>query len=414
MKFIYRLITALVYIFCRMYGHARAKAGSEIWRGRLGLIEIENTVDIWIHASSVGETKVATYLTDYLLSHKPELRIYLSTMTEAGQKVARTIASENVATGFLPLDHPSPLGRTLEVLKPKMMVITETEIWPNLIEQVSKRNIEIVLVNGRMSDAAYRKYKIARKMFRDILGRYQKLFLKTEADKSRFEFFGAGTKDKQVIVAGDMKFDAPLLPRSAGRINEIRSRLGASESDFVFVCGSTRPGEEQLLLELARVLKAEALAIKLVLAPRHIERIKELQKDLSVDGDSIGLYSEGNIKSSLILVDKMGCLNDLYLAANLAFVGGTLVDIGGHNLLEPVWAGTPVLFGQSTGNVEEAKDYILENNYGAMVSDITEMTELVKKFIKGETTFSIKTSDDLSHSATSIAGDYILQRLSDV
>lgn len=412
MKFIYRLITSLVYLFCRIYGHSRAKAGSEIWCGRLGLIEIISTVDIWIHASSVGETKVVTYLTDYLLSHKPDLRIYLSTMTEAGQKVARTIASKNVVTGFLPLDHPSPLSRTLETLKPKIMVITETEIWPNLIGQVTKRNIEIVLVNGRMSDSAFRKYKLARKMFREILMHYQRLFVKTEADKSRFGFFGV--KDEQAIVAGDMKFDAPLLQRSEGRIQEIRSRIGASESDFVFVCGSTRPGEEQLLLELARILKTNALPIKLVIAPRHIDRIKELQGDLCVSGDSVGLYSEGNLNCSVILVDKMGCLNDLYLAANLAFVGGTLVDIGGHNLLEPVWAGTPVLFGESTSNVNEAKNYILENNYGAMAADAAEMTKLIKKVINGEITFSIKSSEDLSHSATSIAGDYILQRLSDV
>lgn len=241
---------------------------------------------------------------------------------------------------------------------------------------------------------------------------YQRLFVKTEADKSRFGFFGV--KDEQAIVAGDMKFDAPLLQRSEGRIQEIRSRIGASESDFVFVCGSTRPGEEQLLLELARILKTNALPIKLVIAPRHIDRIKELQGDLCVSGDSVGLYSEGNLNSSIILVDKMGCLNDLYLAANLAFVGGTLVDIGGHNLLEPVWAGTPVLFGESTRNVNEAKNYILENNYGAMAADAAEMTKLIKKVINGEITFSIKSSEDLSHSATSIAGDYILQRLSDV
>ena len=412
MTFVYRLISSLVYLFCRIYGHSRAKAGSELWRGRLGLIETNNTVDVWIHASSVGETKIATYLTDYLLSHEPDLHIYLSTMTEAGQKVARTIACKNVATGFLPLDHPSPLCRTLERLYPKIMVITETEIWPNLIKQVSRRNIEIVLVNGRMSDTAFRKYKLARKMFRDIMMRYQKLFVKTESDKSRFGFFGV--MDEQAVVAGDMKFDAPLLPRSEGRVQEIRSRIGASESDFLFVCGSTRPGEEQLLLQLAMTLNTDALPIKLVIAPRHIDRIKQLQEDLSVDGDSVGLYSEGNLNSPLILVDKMGCLNDLYLAANLAFVGGTLVDIGGHNLLEPVWAGTPVLFGESTSNVNEAKNYILENNYGAMVANITEMTKLVKTFINGETTFSIKGSDDLSHSATSIAGDYILQRLSDV
>jgi len=412
MKFIYRVITSLVYLVCRIYGYSRAKAGSELWRGRLGLIKIENSVDIWIHASSVGETKVATYLTDYLLSHQPDLHIYLSTMTEAGQKVARTIACKNVMTGFLPLDHPSPLFRTLERLKPKIMVITETEIWPNLIEQVSRRNIEIVLVNGRMSDTAFRKYKLARKMFRDIMMRYQKLFVKTESDKSRFGHFGV--RDDQAVVAGDMKFDAPLLPRSEGRIQEIRSRLGASENDFLFVCGSTRPGEEQLLLELARTLKTNALPIKLVIAPRHIDRIKELQEDLSVSGDSVGLYSEGNPECSLILVDKMGCLIDLYLAANIAFVGGTLVDIGGHNLLEPVWAGTPVLFGESTSNVNGAKNYILKNNYGAMAANITDMTKLVKKFINGEITFAIKSSDDLSHSATSIAGDYILQRLSDV
>lgn len=412
MKFIYRLISSLVYLFCRIYGRSRAKAGSELWRGRLGLIESNNGFDIWLHASSVGETKVATYLIDYLLSQESDLRFYLTTMTEAGQKVARTIASKNVTTGFLPLDHPSPLSRTLETLQPMILIITETEIWPNLIAEVSKRNIEIVLVNGRMSDSAFGKYKLARKMFKEILTRYQKLFVKTEADKSRFGFFGV--KDEQAIVTGDMKFDAPLLPRSEGRIQEIRSRIGANESDFVLVCGSTRPGEETLLIDLFTALQKQTIKLKLVIAPRHIDRIKELQENLSFSGNPVGLYSKGSNQHSIILIDKMGCLNDLYLAANLAFVGGTLVDIGGHNLLEPVWAGTPVSFGQSTHNVNEAKDYILQNNYGAMVADAAEMTQLVKSFISGERTFSIKSSEDLSHSATSIAGDYILQRLSNV
>ena len=412
MKFIYRFISSLVYLLCRIYGRSPAKAGSEPWRGRLGLIETENRFDIWIHASSVGETKVATYLIDYLLSHKFDLRFYLSTMTEAGQKIARTITSKNVTTGFLPLDHRSPVSRTLETLKPKILVIAETEIWPNLIEEVSKQNIDIVLVNGRMSESAFGKYRLARRMFAEILAHYCKLFLKTESDRKRFEYFGVS--QEQANVSGDMKFDAPLLPRSEGRIQEIRSRIGATENDFVLVCGSTRPGEERLLIDLFTALQKQSIKLKLVIAPRHIARIKELQEDLSVSGDPVGLYSKGSNQHSIILIDKMGCLADLYLAANLAFVGGTLVDIGGHNILEPVWAGTPVLFGQSTNNVNEAKDYILQNNYGAMVADAAEMTELVKRFINGETTFSIKSSEDLSHSATSIAGDYILQRLSNV
>ncbi len=412
MKFIYRLISSLVYLLCRIYGRFRAKAGSELWRGRLGLIETKNRFDIWIHASSVGETKVATYLIDYLLIHKPDLRLYLSTMTEAGQKVARTIASKNVTTGFLPLDHRLPVSRSLETLKPKILVITETEIWPILIEEVSKTNIDIVLVNGRMSESAFGKYKLARRMFRQILSRYKKLFVKTESDKKRFGFFGVTSE--QVVVAGDMKFDAPLLPRSEGRIQEIRSRIGATGNDFVLVCGSTRPGEEQLLIDLFRALRNKSIKIKLVIAPRHIDRINELQEELSVSGGPVGLYSKSSNQHSIILVDTMGSLNDLYLAANLAFVGGTLVNIGGHNLLEPVWAGTQVLFGQSTNNVNEAKDYILQNNYGAMVADAAEMTELVKRVINGEATISIKSGEDLTHSATSIAGDYILQRLSNV
>lgn len=410
MSFLYKIISNGIYFTLWPYARMRAGLGNKLWRGRLGLIDNLPDCDIWIHAASVGETKVAGYLIEYLVRHNPKIRIYLTTMTTAGQKIAKSLKSENVSTGFFPIDHKTAISKTLNQIKPRMLIIAETEIWPNLIVQSSRQNIPIILINGRMSDKAFKKYKLISKTMKGLLTSYERFFVKTESDKEKFSFFGV--TDDKLCVAGDMKFDAPLLPRSEGRRQEIRSRIGVSENDFVFVAGSTRPGEEVLLLRLYKELQSQQRKVRLIIAPRHLKRITELKIELGNHSVEVGMYGTDENKNSVILVDQMGLLDDLYLASDLAFVGGTLVNIGGHNILEPVWAGTPVVFGPFTNNVNEARDYILQNNYGAMASNIDELIDMVQKFVGGQLKFNIKRDEDSLHSPTSVAGQFVQERLS--
>jgi 3-deoxy-D-manno-octulosonic-acid transferase len=385
--------------------------GSEIWRDRLGFVKVRSKFDLWLHAASVGEAKVAGYLADYLIHKAPNIRIYLTTMTISGHKIAQGLNVKNVTVGYFPIDSRGPVSRTLDNINPKVIAVAETEIWPVLIECASSKGIPIILINGRMSDKAFGRYKMASGLFEFLLAKYDRIFVKTPADKIKYASFGIDSK--LVTIAGDMKFDAPLLAHDSIRVKKTRQFLGVSEKDFVLAAGSTRPGEERLLLQVLDLISKQRKRIHLVLAPRHLERLEEVKSEIATLGMSYSIYGIDNSSSPVILVDKMGQLDDIYLAADLAFVGGTLVDVGGHNVLEPVWAGTPVLFGPYISNIVESSNYVLTNNFGCMVHSVEEMSQVVAAFVDNRNLFKIKTEEELTHSPTATVGEYILQKLND-
>lgn len=383
-----------------------------MWRGRLGLISPLGPRDVWMHAASVGEVKVLGYLIDYLRKQDATLRIHVTVMTRAGFKTATDQLGDkgdSVTLSYFPMDAPPAIRRSLDLINPALLVIAETEIWPNLISQAAQRNIPIVLVNGRMSEKAFRMYRYVRSFTKKLLALYDRFFFKTEGDFERYRHFGV-TPGNSVVV-GDMKFDAPLLPRSEGRRSEMRARAGVSGDSFLLVAGSTRPGEEAILANLFRAVHAKHKNFRMIIAPRHVERVGEVKALLEEKGLAYNLYGDASTANGIILVDRMGFLNDLYMVADLAFVGGTLVDIGGHNILEPVWAGTPVIFGPYLSNVSEASDYILANSYGAKVASESDLVGLLQQVIAGELSFAVKTENDLCNSPTAMVGDYILKRL---
>jgi 3-deoxy-D-manno-octulosonic-acid transferase len=303
----------------------------------------------------------------------------------------------------------SAVGRSLDRIRPRCIVIAETEIWPNLIDVAAGRQIPVILVNGRMSEKSFRRYRRVAGSLGKLLSLYDRFFFKTEEDRERFASFGV--EDSRSVVSGDMKFDAPLDERSEGRITELRHRMSIVETDFLVVAGSTRPGEEKQLLAAYRSLKREYPRLRLLLAPRHIERTDEIATLLKGLNEPYIMYGSDRTGEGVILVDKMGILNELYMAADVAFVGGTLVNIGGHNLLEPVWAGTPVLFGPHVGNVQEAADYIIEHRYGAGVTSVDDLARTLVTILDKRLSFETKSETDLKQAATSIAGDYIREKL---
>jgi len=410
--FLYRVLTRLIYIIIYPWARYQAARGQEMWRGRLGMNLPGQPVDLWMHAASVGEVRVLANLVAFLLKARPQIRIYVTAITRTGVEAARSLLPKQVSISCFPLDVAPVMGTTLDRLRPRLIVVAETEIWPNLIRETSKRSVPVILVNGRMTESSQWKYRYMAGTLQRLLSSYERFFFKSEADRERFLSFGLPVE--RTVVAGDMKFDAPSVLRSKEWVDEIRTEVGVRAEHFLLVAGSTRPGEEVLLLEMCENLKKSHPHLRLVLAPRHLERLDEVRRLLEERRTPYCLYGDGRECEAVTLVDRMGLLNDLYLAADLAFVGGTLVNIGGHNILEPVWARTPVVFGPSVENVAEAAEYVVSRNYGIMVRSADEMTGLIAQVIEGQVIFAVKDDDDLARSATELAGVYILKRLTDV
>lgn len=409
---LYRLVTNIVYLLCYPVGRAKAGRGSLLWKGRMGLIPSSGPNHVWLHAASVGEVRVIAYLIDYLIRQKPSIKIHVTVMTTSGLTTALKLCpQQNVSLSYFPLDAPAAVRKTLNAIEPQVLVVAETEIWPNLIREASKRSIPVILVNARMSEKAFRRYKLSRRLFGKLLSRYDRFFFKTDEDARRYWYFDISPD--RAVTAGDMKFDAPLVRRTDARRKEIRLRAGVDENCFLFVAGSTRRGEEVILADVFKTLRAEHNDFSMIIAPRHVERIDEIESMMRERGVPFNRYGDYHNEASMVLVDRVGILGDLYLAADLAFVGGTLANIGGHNILEPVWAGCPAVFGPSLDNVRDAAEYTIKNNYGCMVNSQQELLLLLRDVCSGDVSYSTKKAADTANSPTVMAGRYILDKISD-
>jgi 3-deoxy-D-manno-octulosonic-acid transferase len=292
-----------------------------------------------------------------------------------------------------------------------MIAIAETEIWPNLILAAQSRHIPVILINGRMTEKADLRYRWIKAGISQVLSCHERFFFKTQCDADRYAEYGVG-RDR-ATVAGDMKFDAPLVERIPERIAELRRQAGVAAQEFLLVAGSTRPGEEEMLCRNYVAIKSACPRFRLLLAPRHIDRAEEIRSLIGQMGLECRIFDESYgepSESAIILVNRMGILADLYSSADLAFVGGTLVNIGGHNILEPVWAGAPVLFGPSVANVTEAAAYVEQHGYGKRVQSVEDLAEVISEFCAGRRTFQTKTADQYRHSPTAMIGDYMLRR----
>ena len=409
MIYLYRLIAYLVYYGAYAYGRARAKK-DDLWAGRLNTKPLEKA-DIWLHAASVGEVRVISHLIDYLHQSDPLLRFHLTVMTRAGFQTAQTICNGIVRVSFLPIDVPLLWTRVLGQLRPRIVVIAETEIWPNLIAALGANRIPLILVNGRLSERAFGRYHAFKGSLQPLLVCYDHLFVKGKEDFDRFAQLGV--LQSKMTLSGDMKFDAPLVERTGAQKKETRRSLGITDKHYLLIAGSTREGEEAQLVGMYNNLTKRFPQLRMVLVPRHIERsgeVLDIVRNAGFDAAIAGNEPPAD-ERAILVVDKMGVLIDLYAAAELAFVGGTLVDVGGHNLLEPVWAGTPVLFGPSVNNVRDAAEYITNHQFGAMIQNADEMSRHIEQMLAGSKRFARKTKADLDHSATATAGNYIRERM---
>ncbi len=321
---------------------------------------------IWVHAASVGEVFCSAPLLKKIKEEFPHSRIVLTTITSTGNEAAKTRVPEADGVFFLPIDHPLILRRAIKKIQPSLFLIAETELWPNLLRSCGKRGIPIVLFNGRISQKSFQHYLRFKFFFKECL-KYVSLFLmQTEEDRKRIVEIGGESQKTRAV--GSLKFDQTLPPLTGETITDIAKGLGLHGTDKILVAGSTHAGEEEILVNLYRELKEMNPRLVLILAPRHLERLEEVERILKRESISWlrktslspGTGPSGQEHPEVILLDTMGELMGIYSLGTLVFVGGSLVPVGGHNPLEPLFFKKCVLFGPHMFNFLEITRRLIE------------------------------------------------------
>ena len=341
------LYTMMPYVWLRLAWRARRDRGYLRHVGeRLGFGPSAGAGGILVHAVSVGEVQAALPLLDLMLEqHRGP--VLLTTSTPSGRRRGETLFSGRVAQRYLPWDLPGAIRRFLARTAPRAVIVLETELWPNLIHACAERSIPLVYVNARLSERSAAGYLRFRSLFTPALARVTAVAAQTREDANRL--VATGVRADRVVVTGNTKLDVavPAAARESGQL--LRHRIGASRR--VWIAASTHEGEEEMVLAALLRVRAKVEGCRLILVPRHVERAGRVASLVRRLGFSVSLRTEGfDERADVLLGDTMGELPIFYAASDLAFVGGSLVDIGGHNLLEPAGLGIPALSGPYTRN----------------------------------------------------------------
>ena len=335
---------------------------------------------IWIHCSSVGEVNLSEDLVNkfYSISRK---NILISVFTDTGYEnaVKKYSAKNKIKVIYFPIDDKDKIQEILKKINLQLLVLVETELWPNLINEVNKNKSRIVIVNGRISDRSYPRYKKMKFLLKSMLGKIDYFYMQSEIDKNRIIDLGASNEKVENI--GNLKFSISLEKYSDEDKKEYKEFLNILDRK-IFVAGSTRTGENEIILNVFKKLKNTVL----IIVPRHLENVDKIINLIDKSNLSFIKYSEiekGNTnKKDIIVVDKMGVLRKLYSISDIAFVGGTLVNIGGHNLLEPLFYRKKPIFGKYTQNVTDISKEILKRNIGFQVQNESEFLEAINSLEK--------------------------------
>ncbi len=357
---------------------------------RLGYLPIALNVDgdasIWIHAVSVGEALTAKALIADLRAQYPRLRLFLSTTTMAGQQVAKKNLQQVDGVFYFPFDWGITVRRTLDIVKPRLFVMMETEIWPNLLRVCREQGVKTVLVNGRISSRSYPRYRLIRPFFRRVLGDVDRFCMQSEESARRLVALGAAAA--HVSVTGSLKFDSLERPAAASH-GKPRQRVlrffRLAPNRTVIVAGSTLRGEEAAVLRAFARIKETLPTALLVLAPRHPERFIEVERLARATGlvtmKRTELPIDAEPRADVVVLDTLGELAQLYQISTAVFVGGSLEDHGGHNILEPAMFGKPIVFGPYMQNFREIADAFLSNDAAIQVQSERELASTLLELV---------------------------------
>lgn len=391
MYFIYSLLLGLAFFallpsfILDAFRHGKYVVGFRERLGSVSPISKDGRPVVWIHCVSVGETQAARPLVKRIRERLPDHLIAISTITLTGQNLAREIFKHDAAKIFyFPFDWRWVVRRTLKAIKPDTVLVMETELWPRFLRECKLQQIPVALVNGRLSERSFRRYRVIRSFMTRVLSSLRMAIMQTEADAGRLRALGMDA-DK-TLVFGNMKFDAGILPATDSLTTEFRERFGLTGESPLILAASTHAPEEVLILNSFRqVISRFESKPRLMIAPRHPERFTEVADLLKSSGLSwtrrTAVPNAIDVQAEVILLDSIGELHSVYSLASVVFVGGSIAKTGGHNLLEPAAVGAAVIVGPHTYNFQSIVETFV--NAGAIIqlqplSDSATIVQLAK------------------------------------
>ncbi|MDF1529563.1 MAG: lipid IV(A) 3-deoxy-D-manno-octulosonic acid transferase [Sedimenticola sp.] len=330
---------------------------------------------LWLHTVSVGESQAAEPLVKRLQEQFPDLPIVITTTTPTGSDRVKKLFGESVFHAYFPFDLPFAVRGFLKAAQPKILVMMETEVWPNLLAECERENIPTILANARLSERSAKGYARLGSFARETFGRISLVAAQSPADAERF--LGLGVKSDRVRVTGSIKFDVRIPALVNEQAEALRRTWGGRP---VWVAASTREGEEELILAAHRQVLRQLLQALLVLVPRHPERFDKVALLCQRDGFTYARRSADDLcrsETAVYLGDTMGELILFLSAADVAFVGGSLVPTGGHNVLEPAALGLPVIFGPHMFNFAMVSRMLLAEGAAVEVADVDALTKWI-------------------------------------
>lgn len=332
---------------------------------------------VWLHAASVGEVQAAAILVSALRARDAQLPLLVTATTAAGLARARTLFEhQQVAVRYAPLDLPGSVRRFLRRVRPRLAIVLETEIWPNLFAACIAARVPLTLASARLSSRSARRYRWLGRPLRVILAQVAQVAAQTAADAQRYADLGVPAS--RIVVTGNLKADISVPEAVFAKGRQLRAQFAPGRP--MWVAGSTHEIEEQQVLRAQRIVRQSNSAALLVLAPRHPRRFAEVAEWLQREAVTFARLSRGDAvaePTQVLLVDTMGQLLDFYAAADLAFVGGSLVPVGGHNLLEPAALARAVLTGPQHGNAREVLAALQEADAVRVVNDGAQLGRMV-------------------------------------
>jgi len=361
-----RLYTLILYMLMPVV------VGRLIWRGM--------NSPIWIHAVSVGEVRAAQPLVREIKQRWPAIPLLVTTTTPTGSEQVKALFGESVLHTYLPYDLPGPVRRFLDGAQPRLALIMETELWPNLFHGCASRKIPLIIANARLSARSLRGYRRVSSLIRETLRSIYLVAAQGEQDAERFRQLGM--EADRIRVTGSMKFDQPLPEGLQEHAGELRRRLG--EKRMLWIAASTHQGEEEQILDAFRQVRREHPDCLLMLVPRHPERFGRVAELCSRAGFRMVRRSSGrpcDQDVDIFLGDTMGELMLFYAASDVAFVGGSLVPTGGHNMLEPAALGKPVIAGPHLFNFTEIAAAMERAGALCRVADGAELAEVTSRLL---------------------------------
>ncbi|MBM7622947.1 3-deoxy-D-manno-octulosonic acid transferase [Sporohalobacter salinus] len=345
---------------------------------------------IWIHAASVGETVAASSLVSELSAEYPECKILFSTITDTGRNMARKSIDQADAIIYFPLDFPWIVNRVLEKIKPELIIMIETELWPNFLKTAKKFDCKTMVASGRISDSSLKSYKYFKPLLKRVLDNIDIFSMQSAQDVDHILELGA--KEERVYNNGNIKFDQDYAEGNLELRNELYDKFKLSPKQPIVVMGSTHDDEEKQLIAVYKHLKDEFPELVMILAPRYIKRKEEIETLYQQEGINVVRRTEieQREQESVILLDTIGELAQIYSIADLVFIGGSLIKRGGHNILEPAAHGKLVFFGPHMFNFKDNTRMVLEHGVGIQVKDADELAEEMLYYLQNQEKLEVK------------------------